>query len=343
MTQYTQHPLSAAFPPLSPDEFAALRDSISDLGVQNAITIFEGQVLDGWNRYCAACELGMECPERELDSWVDPRAFVLAQNRARRHITVAQMALATAAVYEWRGPGRIAHNSALSAELQPGAALSAEAPKTSRELAEIAGVGVRSIEQARVVETRAAPEVKEAVKAGDMGLAKASAIAKLPPEQQAEAIHKPMREIAFSPEKGKKPPAARPASDAQGTALDMTDSRGIEPAQPPASQPEPQEPPAPEYTELDAARDQIADLQAALALANLGDVPETDRTQAAELIEHLQGEVKGLSAQLRAVTSSRDFLMQENAQMKQQLAAQRREIDRLKAGQRDGSGHVTGL
>jgi len=90
-------------------------------------------------------------------------------------------------------------------------------------------------------------------------------------------------------------------------------------------------PPEPEYTELDAARDQIADLQAALVLANLGDVPEADRTQAAELIEQLQGEVKGLSAQLRAVTSSRDFLMQENAQMKQQLAAQRREIDRLKA------------
>lgn len=344
MTQYTQHPLSAAFPPLSPDEFAALRDSICDLGVQNAITIFEGQVLDGWNRYCAACELGMECPERELDPWVDPRAFVLAQNKARRHISVAQMALATAAVYEWRGPGRLAHNSALSAEFQPGSALSAEAPKTSRELADIAGVGVRSIEQARVVETRAAPEVKAAVKAGDMGLAKASAIAKLPPEQQAEAIHKPMREFAFSPEKGKKHPAAPEASEPRSTALDMADRRGIDPAPaPPVSSTPAAEPPPPEYTELDAARDQIADLQAALALANLGDVPETDRTQAAELIEHLQGEIKGLSAQLRAVTNSRDFLMQENAQMKQQLAAQRREIDRLKAGQRDGSGHVTGL
>lgn len=102
---------------------------------------------------------------------------------------------------------------------------------------------------------------------------------------------------------------------------------------PPAAQAVPSEP---EYTELDAARDQIADLQAALALANLGDVPEADRNQAAELIEQLQGEVNGLSAQLRAVTSSRDFLMQENTQMKQQLASLRREIDRLK----DRSAHV---
>ncbi|CAN7465463.1 hypothetical protein LJR038_005048 [Acidovorax sp. LjRoot38] len=309
MTQYTQHPLSAAFPPLSADEFTALRDSISDLGVQNPITIFEGQVLDGWNRYCAACELGMECPERELESWVDPRAFVLAQNKARRHLTIAQMSMAAAAVYEWRGVGRPSGNSALSAELR------------QSEVAEQAGVSVRSLRQADAVMSDAVPAVVAAVKSGEMGLAKASAIAKLPQEQQVDAIHKPMREIVSVPEKG--------ANTAAGTALDIDDSRGIDPA--PAQSAPAVEPLAPEYSELDAARDQIADLQAALALANLGDVPEADRNQAAELIEQLQGEVKGLSAQLRAVTSSRDFLMQENTQMKQQLAAQRREIDRLKA------------
>lgn len=141
-------------------------------------------------------------------------------------------------------------------------------------------------------------------------------------------------------------PAAPPALDAPGTAVDMDDSRGIDPAPAPASAPPPPaaqaEPAAPEYTELDAARDQIADLQAALALANMGDVLEADRGQAAVLIEQLQGDVKGLRAQLRTVTGSRDFLMQENTQMKQQLAAQRREIDRLKAAQRDESGHVAG-
>jgi hypothetical protein len=172
-----------------------------------------------------------------------------------------------------------------------------------------------------------------------MGLAKASAIAKLPQELQAEAIHKPMREIAPAPEKGR-----ANAHEAHGTAPDIDDGLGNDRA--PALMPQPatsaEEPAAPEYTELDAARDQIADLQAALALANMGDVPEADRSQAAELIEQLQSDVKGLTAQLRAVTSSRDFLMQENAQMRQQIAAQRREIDRLKAGQRDESGHVAG-
>jgi hypothetical protein len=216
MSKYTQHPLSAAFPPLTPDEFASLRDSIADLGVQNAITLFEGQVLDGWNRYCAACELGMECPERELDSWVDPRSFVLAQNKARRHLTVAQMAMAAVSVYEWRGAGRPSANSALSAELK------------QAEAAEQAGVSVRSLRQADTVKNDAVPEVVEAVKAGDIGLVKASAIAKLPPEQQVEAINKPMREIA---------PVSQPAPDAPGTSLDMDDSRGIDPVSPPAPAP----------------------------------------------------------------------------------------------------------
>lgn len=126
-------------------------------------------------------------------------------------------------------------------------------------------------------------------------------------------------------------PVAAPATPApeKGTAPAPATPPAPQPSMPPAA---PEEPPAPAYSELDAARDQIADLQADLALAKLGDVPEAERNQAAELIEQLQGEVKGLSAQLRTVTSSRDFLMQENTQMKQQLASQRREIDRLKAG-----------
>ncbi|WP_313082589.1 hypothetical protein [Pulveribacter sp.] len=183
MMQFTQHPLSAAFPALSDAEYLVLKDSIADLGVQNAITIFDGQVLDGWNRYRAATELGMECPTRELDSWIDPRAFVLAQNKARRHITVAQLALAAASVYEWRGAGRPSGNSALSAELK------------QAEAAEQAGVSVRSLRQADTVKRDAVPAVVDAVKAGDIGLAKASAIAKLPAEEQADAIHKPLREI----------------------------------------------------------------------------------------------------------------------------------------------------
>ena len=41
---YVQHPLSAAFPAMSAEDFQALTDSIDNIGVQNPITLFEGMV-----------------------------------------------------------------------------------------------------------------------------------------------------------------------------------------------------------------------------------------------------------------------------------------------------------
>lgn len=167
---------------MSDDDYRALKDSIEDIGVQNPITTYEGMVLDGWNRYKAANDLSMECPSVELGEGVDPRSFVLAQNKARRHITQAQLGLAVTAVYAWRPAG----NPALS---QSGSAC--PVGKTNAELAQIAGVSERTIKQAKAIQTKAAPEVVEAVKRGEIGGEKAAAIAKLPKEQQAAALDKP--------------------------------------------------------------------------------------------------------------------------------------------------------
>ena len=176
---YTQHPLSAAFPAMSADDFQALKDSIENIGVQNPITLFEGMVIDGWHRYTAAMELGMPCPTVELGD-VDPRDFVLAQNKTRRHITIAQLAMAANAVYSWRSAGRPSGNSAGPAELkQP-------------EMAKNAGVSVRSLRQAEEVKKNAAPEVIAAINSGAVGLEKAAKIAQLPKEEQAAAIAKPI-------------------------------------------------------------------------------------------------------------------------------------------------------
>lgn len=173
-----QHPLSAAFPAMAADDFQSLKDSIMEIGVQNPITVFEGMVIDGWHRYTAANELGLDCPVVELGD-VDPRDFVLAQNKARRHVTQAQLAMATTAVYAWAPAGK----PKLHTEC---------AVKTTAEMASIAGVHRNTIVQAQAVQAKAAPEVVEAVKSGAIGLPKAAAIAKLPKEEQAAAIAKPV-------------------------------------------------------------------------------------------------------------------------------------------------------
>lgn len=193
---YLQHPLSALFPAMSSDEFASLKDSIENIGVKNAITIHEGMVLDGWNRYRAATELGMPCPTQEFDAVDDPRDFVLAQNgRARRHLLAAQLIALASKVYAWKGVGsnQAKDQPQPETDAKKGITeLSSEARISSRDLAGKVGVTQRSIEQFREVERKAVPEVLDAVEQGEIGLPKAAAIAKLPVEQQADAIKAPM-------------------------------------------------------------------------------------------------------------------------------------------------------
>ena len=261
-----------------------------EIGVQNPITLFEGMVIDGWHRYTAANELGMDCPSKELDAWIDPVAFVRAQNKDRRHLPLSAWALIEVSLREWK-PAHRPGKGALSAPLQA----------SNQEMADAAGVKKRLIQQAKAVQNKAAPEVIAAVKSGEIGLPKAAAIAKLPKEEQAAAIAKP---------------APKPAK----------------PAPPPAPVVEPEIEAPPEYTELDAAHDQISELQAELVVARMGDIPEEEKQQAAGLIAELHAEIKTLNATLAAVTLSRDTLMEERAQMLRQMKAQRAEIDRLKSG-----------
>ena len=186
--KYKQHPLSSAFPAMTDNEFQELRDSIETNGVLNPITIYEGMVIDGWHRYKAANEANVDCPETELDDWIDPKDFVLAQNKNRRHITMAQLAIATAEVYKWNPAGR-PNNTVLRTGLN----------KTTAELAKLSGVSETTIEKAKSVLKNASEEVKEAVKSGKIGLSKAKAISKLPKDQQAGAIDKALPKEA--PEK----------------------------------------------------------------------------------------------------------------------------------------------
>jgi ParB-like chromosome segregation protein Spo0J len=184
--KYSQHPLSSAFPAMTANEFKELRDSIEVNGVLNPITIYEGMVIDGWHRYKAANEANVECPEAELDESVDPKDFVLAQNKNRRHITAAQLAIATTAVYAWVPRGR--QNKSVG---------TTDLIKTTTELAKISGVSESSIEKAKSILKNASEEVKEAVKSGKIGLEKAKAISKLPKDRQADAIDKALPKEVF--------------------------------------------------------------------------------------------------------------------------------------------------
>lgn len=281
-----QHPLSAAFPAMSADDFQALKDSIEAIGVQNPVTLYEGMVIDGWHRYSAAESLGMECPTVDLGD-VDPCDFVLAQNKARRHITQTQLAMAARAVYSWSPPGK--PKSAGPADLR------------QEDIAKKAGVSVRLLRQAAEVED-AAPEVRAALKSGAVGLEKATAIAKLPAEQQAAALSKP------APKPAKKKPA-QPANPAPDNSDQLAEAQNA-------------------ITDLAAENERLTDRLAVEAM----DASEEEKTAAAEIIADLRHQVMTLTAELDAMRISRDTFQAENSELMKQVVRNQRELKKLKEG-----------
>ena len=175
MSSLTQHPLSAAFPAMSPQELSDLTDDIAAHGLRQPVITYEGQVLDGWHRYQACLHAEVKPALVEFDG-VDPVALVMSLNMSRRHLTSSQRAEAATACAAWKPSGR-------QAVTPKGAA--AAPPKSNAELAEVAGVSVRTIQNAKRAHEAG---LGSAVREGKVTVERAAAIAKLPPEERAAAI-----------------------------------------------------------------------------------------------------------------------------------------------------------
>jgi hypothetical protein len=93
------HPLADKFPLMESDELRKLANDIVVNGLMEKITLFEGKILDGRNRY-RACQLAATVKDkkfkfvrtdfRELRCDVNPVAFVISANIHRRHLTAEQ-------------------------------------------------------------------------------------------------------------------------------------------------------------------------------------------------------------------------------------------------------------
>ena len=155
-----RHPLSAIFGDMSDSDFQSLLGSVASDGfIDPVIRIYEGQILDGWHRYRAAQELGIirklrfrEWHEDEHRDG-DPKAFVLARNIERRHLSASQRAQIVVSFNERFGMGRPSEESPSNDGL-----------KSRNELAKEAGVGVATIDRAVAVEKEGE---SEAVIAGE--------------------------------------------------------------------------------------------------------------------------------------------------------------------------------
>src|SRR5262245_22906528 len=89
------HPIADVFPLLRGEEYEKFLRDIKTNGVQIAITLYQGMILDGRNRYIACCQLGIECPVVEYTG-SDPWGYVISLNVQRRSLTKGATALAAA-------------------------------------------------------------------------------------------------------------------------------------------------------------------------------------------------------------------------------------------------------
>ena len=154
------HPMANIFPMLGVEELGELADDIMLNGLHQPIVLYQGQILDGRNRY-QACELaGIEpdCTEYEGD---DPLGYVLSLNLHRRHLTASQRAALAAEI----------------ANLDMGANQHSQgdqnwSPSSNREAAEKLDVSKGYVIDAKKIQ-RESPEHFDKVKSGEISLQQA--------------------------------------------------------------------------------------------------------------------------------------------------------------------------
>ena len=191
------HPFADLFPMLGADDGTELRADIAAHGLRDRVVLYEGQILDGRNRFRALTEiakLGLTLCGRpltavdltpgvpgdifEIFAGTESEAleYVLSKNLHRRHLNESQRAMVAANLANLK-PGRPDANKA--ANLRDFRQIDA---------AERLHVSERSVQDARVVRERGIDDINEAVQRGDLAVSAAAQLARLPADEQARII-----------------------------------------------------------------------------------------------------------------------------------------------------------
>jgi hypothetical protein len=196
--QYEQHEIGETFPSSNAEESSKLLKDIKKQGLLQKITIYQGKVLDGWNRYRALQDLDIVEEEHFTTfegTWEEAKAYVIGQNMLRRHLTDnqrKQIAGDLLAMEEGKKGGRprkyreIENASAGADEL-------ISKDEKAEKLAEQFHVTKEGVESAAKLRKHA-PEVADAIKAGEGTVRKAArAVKPQAPKITARITMRPWR------------------------------------------------------------------------------------------------------------------------------------------------------
>lgn len=97
---YKLHPLCTLFPRILDEDFISLTQDIKTHGLREPITVHDGFILDGGNRYRACLSAGVEPVFVEFTG-ESITSFVLSANLHRRHLSAGQRAAIVSTVQDW--------------------------------------------------------------------------------------------------------------------------------------------------------------------------------------------------------------------------------------------------
>ena len=157
------HPLCTLFPRMDGEAFATLVADIKANGLREPITLHDGLILDGGNRYRACVQAGVEPRFRKFDG-DNVVTFVLSANLHRRHLTSGQQAAIVASAQDWAKAQTVGNpqfgNVTGLATVADRARVSGASDKTQRTADKVA---------------RKSPELAGKVARGEISLPKAAA------------------------------------------------------------------------------------------------------------------------------------------------------------------------
>lgn len=185
MTIRIDEELRAYIDPLTPDEYAALEQSLLAEGCRDALVLWGDLLVDGHNRHAICSKHGIAfntVQNTRLQSMDDVRLWMIDNHLGRRSVSDFQ-----------RGVLALRKKEILESRRQAGAGDAAlaggdgPAPLTRQTLARQARLSSTTLGQIEKIRQQAAPELVRAVQSGEISINAAAAVATLPAPQQAAA------------------------------------------------------------------------------------------------------------------------------------------------------------
>ena len=197
LTTLEIHPLAEVFPVLEGEERAALVADIRAKGLQSPITLCDGKILDGRNRYLACIEADVPIRTETYDG-SDPLGFVHSANLLRRHLNESQRAMAAAKCANLQRGGYRRSNETANLRFH-----------SQADVARKFNVSERNVNSAKRVQTKGVPSLVQAVERGEVPVSLAAKIAELPKTDQPNLVNADsatLRNAFKKPERAKREP-----------------------------------------------------------------------------------------------------------------------------------------